>query len=112
MDARAGESEDDVAGRLAAAGIEYVVLPAPADGQVAAVLDATSGLSQASAESRSTRAWQVGPAVDPHAVDGPRSWPRIALLLVQGGGLVVTAVLAAPTVRARRRSDSGEEETA
>jgi len=104
--------EDDVAGRLAAAGIEYVVLPAPADGRVAAVLDATSGLSQASAESRSTRAWQVGPAVDPHAVDGPRSWPRSVLLVVQGAGLVVVAVLAAPTVRSGRRSDPGEEETA
>jgi hypothetical protein len=40
-------------------GIEYVVLPAPADGDVAAALDATGGLLQASAEDRSTRAWQV-----------------------------------------------------
>jgi GT2 family glycosyltransferase len=96
---------DGVARRLAQAGIEYVVLPAPADGRIAAVLDATSGLSQASAESRATRAWQVGPAVDPEAVAGPRSWPRIALLAVQGLGLVVAAVLAAPTVRAGRRTE-------
>jgi hypothetical protein len=102
--------QDGVAGRLADAGIQYVVLPAPADGRVAAVLDATSGLSQASAESRSTRAWQVGPAVDPHAIDGPRSWPRIGLLALQGVGLLVAAVLAAPTVRGRR-SESAEVES-
>ena len=35
---------------LADRGIEYVVLPAPADGSVAAALDATGGLVQASAE--------------------------------------------------------------
>ncbi len=44
---------------LADHGIEYVVMPAPADGTVAAGLDATGGLSAASAEDRATRAWQV-----------------------------------------------------
>ena len=39
-------------------GVEYVVLPAPADATVAAGLDATGGLTQASAE-HSTRAWQL-----------------------------------------------------
>ena len=54
---------------LAKAGIRYVVLPSPADGDVAAGLDATDGLVQASAESRTTRAWSVGPAGRP-ARDG------------------------------------------
>lgn len=91
---------------LAKAGIRYVVLPSPADGDVAAGLDATDGLVQASAESRSTRAWQVGVPVDPHAVEGPRSWPRVVLLVVQGLGALLVLVLCLPTWRARRRDDS------
>jgi GT2 family glycosyltransferase len=84
-------------------GIEYVVLPAPADGDVAAALDATGGLVQASAEDRSTRAWQVDRPLDPDAVDGPRSWLRIALLVLQALALLVVAVLCAPTTERRRR---------
>ena len=87
---------------LAAAGIEYVVLPAPADGDVAAGLDGTGGLVQASAEDRSTRAWQVGPAVDPHAVDGPSSPLRTVLLVLQGLAVVVVLVLCLPTWRRER----------
>lgn len=90
---------------LAGAGIRYVVLPDPADGDVAAGLDATDGLVQASAESRSTRAWQVGVPVDPHAVDGPRSVAREVLLGVQGVAGVVVAILCLPTWRASRRRD-------
>ncbi|MGZ4464631.1 MAG: glycosyltransferase family 2 protein [Nocardioides sp.] len=93
-----------VVDRLAERGIEYVVLPAPADGDVAAALDATSGLVQASAEDRSTRAWHVGHALNPDAVAGPRSWLRIALLVVQGLGILVVAVLCAPTTNRRRES--------
>jgi GT2 family glycosyltransferase len=93
-----------VVDELADRGIEYVVLPAPADGDVAAALDATGGLVQASAENRSTRAWQVDRDLDPHAVDGPRSWLRIALLVLQGVGIVVVAVLCAPTTN--RRSEA------
>ena len=89
---------------LGGQGIEYVVLPAPADGDIAATLDATGGLVQASAENRSTRAWQVDRALDPHAVDGPRSWLRIALLVLQGLGTVIVAVLCAPTTN--RRSEA------
>jgi hypothetical protein len=92
-----------VVDRLAEAGIEYVVLPSPADGGVAAALDATDGLVQASAEDRSTRAWQVDRPLDPHAIDGPRSWVRIALLVVQGILIVVVAVLCVPTSERRRR---------
>ena len=57
---------------LAEQGIEYVVLPAPADGDVASALDATGGLVQASAEDRATRAWQVDRPLAADAVDGPR----------------------------------------
>ncbi len=77
---------------LAAAGVEYVVLPDPADGRVAAGLDAVSGLLQASAEDRATRAWQVDRELDPAAVEGPGSWWRIALLVI---------VLPGPARRAR-----------
>jgi hypothetical protein len=89
--------------RLADRGLEYVVLPAPADGDVAAALDATGGLIQASAEDRSTRAWQVDRPLAPDAVDGPRSWLRIVLLVLQAVALLVVAVLCAPTTERRRR---------
>jgi hypothetical protein len=91
------------AGDLAGHGVEYVVLPAPADGNVASALDATAGLTQASAENRSTRAWQVERALDPDAVDGPDSWLRVGLLVVQALAIVVIAVLAAPTTGKERR---------
>jgi hypothetical protein len=92
---------------LVAAGIDYIVLPDPADAAVAAGLDATDGLVQASAESRATRAWRVGVPIDPHALDGPRSAPRVALLAIQGVAIVVVLILCLPTWRAaRRRGDS------
>ncbi len=91
---------------LADHGIEYVVLPAPADGDVAASLDATGGLLQASAEDRSTRAWQVDRPLDPGAVSGPGRWWRGVLLAVQALALVAALVLAAPTTpRARSEED-------
>jgi len=82
---------------LGDAGIEYVVLPAPADPDVAAALDATSGLEAASAENRDTRAWQVDQPLSADDLDGPRSWLRIALLLVQAVAVVAVLVLCAPT---------------
>ena len=60
------------------------MLPSPADGDVAAVLDATAGLVQASAEDRTTRAWQVDRPLDAALLDGPTSWLRVALLVLQG----------------------------
>ncbi|WP_028642564.1 glycosyltransferase family 2 protein [Nocardioides sp. URHA0020] len=87
---------------LAASGIEYVVLPTPADGDVSAVLDATSGLVQASAEERTTRAWQVDRPLDASALEGPVSWLRVLLLVLQGVGAVVVAVLCLPTTNPRR----------
>ncbi|MCD4534136.1 glycosyltransferase family 2 protein [Nocardioides sp. cx-169] len=92
-----------VVSALAEEGIEYVVLPAPADGSVAAALDATPGLVQASAEERTTRAWQVARPLDQDAVDGPRSWVRIGLLVLQAVAIVVVAVLCAPSTRRGRR---------
>ncbi len=83
--------------RLADAGVQYVVLPAPADGSVAAGLDASGGLDQASAEDRSTRAWQVSRAVDEGALDGPTSWLRVVLLVVQGVAILVVLVMCAPS---------------
>ncbi|MGC4111265.1 MAG: glycosyltransferase family 2 protein [Nocardioides sp.] len=96
---------------LAAAGIRYLVLPAPYDGSVAAGLDATDGLGQAGTESQSTRTWQVETPVDPHAVDGSRSVLRIVLLLVAAAGLVAVVVLTLPTLRASRRSDDSSDVT-
>ncbi|WP_219635519.1 hypothetical protein [Nocardioides ungokensis] len=79
------------------------MLPSPADGNVASALDATGGLVQASAEDRSTRAWKVARQPDPTAVDGPRSWLRIGLLVLQAVAIVVVAVLCVPTSERRRR---------
>ena len=92
----------DAVDALAARGIEYVVLPAPADGEVAASLDATGGLVPASAEDRSTRAWQVDRPLSADDLDGPRSWLRIGLLALQALAILVVIVLCAPsTDRAR-----------
>ena len=93
---------------LAAAGIRYLVLPAPYDGAVAAGLDATDGLGQAGTESQATRTWRIEPTVDPKAVDGPRSTLRIILLGVQGIAAVVVLVLSMPTLRVRRRTEEDE----
>ena len=73
------------------------MLPAPADPDVAAALDATGGLEPASAEDRSTRAWQVDRPLSASDLDGPRSWLRIALLAPAGPGVLVVLVLCAPT---------------
>jgi hypothetical protein len=94
----------DVVSGLARRGIEYVVLPAPADGRVAARLDAAVGLTQSGAEDRSTRAWRVDEELTENALDGPSSWLRTALLVLQGLAVLVVAVLAAPSIRAERRT--------
>ena len=83
-------------------GVEYVVLASPADGRVSALLDATAGLEQASAEDRSTRAWRVDRPLDAAALDGPSPWWRTALLVLQGLAILAALVLAAPTVRRSR----------
>ncbi len=91
---------------LADQGIEYVLLRAPADGRIAATLDAAAGLAQASTEDRAARAWQVEQELNPAALSGPSSWLRTALLVLQGVAVVVVLVLAGPTLRGTR--DRGE----
>lgn len=86
---------------LSRRGILYVVLAPPADGEIAAGLDATSGLEQASAE-RGTRAWQV--AADPDPLPEPRPWFRWLLLILQFAAVPTLVVLALPPVR-RNRDD-------
>ncbi len=93
----------DAVDALAERGIEYVVLPAPADGEVAAALDATGGLVQASAEDRSTRAWQVDRPLSAGDLEGPRSWLRIGLLALQGLAILAVLVLCAPSMDRGRR---------
>ncbi len=92
-----------VVAALGARGVEYVVLSSPADGRVSSLLDATAGLDQASAEDRSTRAWKVDRPLDASSVEGPGSWWRTTLLIVQGLAILAALVLAAPTVRQRRQ---------
>ncbi|MDT0186383.1 glycosyltransferase family 2 protein [Microbacterium sp. ARD31] len=96
-----------VVAELGARGIEYVVLSSPADGRISALLDATAGLDQASAEDRSTRAWHVDRPLDASALEGDGSWWRVLLLVVQGAALIVALVLAAPTVRQGRSRRDG-----
>ncbi|PVG83094.1 hypothetical protein DDE18_07130 [Nocardioides gansuensis] len=83
-------------------GIEYVVAPAPVDGRIASALDATSGLEQASAEDRTTRAWRVDRPLSAGSVEGAWAWSRTVLLVVQGLAVLAVLVLAAPTVRRSR----------
>ena len=52
--------------------------------RVSALLDATAGLDQASAEDRATRAWRVDRPLDPDAVAGSAGWWRTALLVAAG----------------------------
>ena len=93
----------EVVAALGDSGVEYVVLAAPADGRISSLLDATAGLDQASAEDRATRAWRVDRPLDPDAVDGSGGWWRTALVVLQAIAILVALVLAAPTVRERRR---------
>ncbi|MCA1984050.1 glycosyltransferase family 2 protein [Nocardioides nematodiphilus] len=93
---------DDVVQHLADAGVQYVVLPPRVDAGVAAAIDASGAVTQASAANRATRAWQLD--AEPHGdMSGHRSWLRIALLLVQAGGIVLVVVLCLPTLERRRR---------
>lgn len=97
----------EVVDELADRGVAFVLLPAPADGAVAAALDAASGLQQASSPPGS-RAWQVDPsAVESYDAGDRGSAVRVALLVLQGLVLAAALVLAAPTVRSRRADRSG-----
>lgn len=86
---------------LAGHGIEYVLLPEPVDGSVAAVLDATDGLVPASADGRD-RAWHVEQPLAAEGLhQGPSAW-RVLLLLLQGVAVVAVLVLAGPEWRKDR----------
>ncbi|GAA1972362.1 hypothetical protein GCM10009798_36900 [Nocardioides panacihumi] len=89
---------------LAAAGIQYVVQPAPSDPAVSAAIDAASGVTQASAQRRSTRAWQLGTEPSADALQGSTSWLHVALVAVELVGLIAVIVQCAPTVERRRKA--------
>ena len=97
--ATAADPEDVAA--LHELGIGFVYAPAPADPQLAANLDSVSGLTPGSATRPGARAWQVGltDAAAYRPLDGSSARPW--LLGLQGLALLVAAVLAAPTRRAR-----------
>jgi GT2 family glycosyltransferase len=88
--------------QLATAGVEYVVLPAPADGDVAADLDATTGLAQASAENPDTRAWHLTASPTSSGIAGHGSWFRWLLVALQLAAVLTVAVLCSPTRKASR----------
>ena len=100
-DLAAAPEPADVAG-LSKLGVAFVYAPAPADVALVGNLDSVSGLSPASAIRPSARAWQLeaepSDAELSRSSDGLRPW----LLVLQGLALVVVAVLAAPTRKARR----------
>ncbi|WP_299051128.1 glycosyltransferase family 2 protein [uncultured Nocardioides sp.] len=99
---------DEAVAALPTVGVSYVVLPPPADGRVAAGLDAVDGLVQAGAEDRSTRAWEVQVEADgtDAALDAPAdatpAWVHVLLLVVQLLLLVVVAVLCGPSRKGTR----------
>ena len=53
---------------------------------------------------RSTRAWRVEAPVEEDAVTGGTAWWRVVLVALQALGIVVVAVLCAPTQRREERS--------
>lgn len=96
------QPDEETVAAMADHGIEYVVLPAPADAQVSATLDATAGLSQASTASPSTRAWQFEAGVNDAAIEGEGPWWHPWLLALQVVAIVVVAVLCGPSRREER----------
>nr|WP_281363827.1 glycosyltransferase family 2 protein [Nocardioides daedukensis] len=78
-------------------GIDYVVMPAPADGQVAATLDAATGMVQASSSDRRTRAWQFEKGAPDDAVEGDAPAWHPFLLAWQVIALLVVIVLCGPS---------------
>jgi len=102
--ALATSPDPDAVERLSDLGIRYVFQAAPADGAIAASLDATSGLVQASSE-RGTRAWQL--SAEPAPLPGGAvwlRWLRWLLVAVQLAAVPVLVVLALPPLR-RSRDD-------
>lgn len=98
---------EDVVAAMTAEGIEYVVLPARADGRVAATLDTAAGVTQASADIPGTRAWKIDEVPPDDAVDGPGSVVRALLLLIQGIAIFSVAVLGGPSIGSTPSSATG-----
>lgn len=96
--AMVSEPSPEVVEQMADHGIGHVLLPAPSDGRVSAVLDATGGLLQASAEDPDTRAWQVEEPAEESGEAGTAWWRALALGL-QAVAFLVVAVLCGPTRR-------------
>lgn len=92
-----------VVDQLAAQGVEYVVLPAPASPTISATIDGAVHLTRASAGTPATRAWSLDASPTPQALTGHRSLLRVVLLGVQGLALVAILVLCLPTIERRRR---------
>ena len=107
------EAVNGLVRQAAEAGLTFLLLPEPADGDVARALDASGGLIQASSGDRDSRAWQidekVADAVGDGTPDQERSWLRVVLLVVQCAAVVVVVVVALPSAvgatreRGRRR---------
>jgi len=90
----------ETAAAVAGHGIEYLLLTAPVDDQVAATLDSAPGLSQASADrERLNRAWQLDAGGDRDAVEGAGPWWHTPVVVLQLAGIVVVAVLCGPARR-------------
>ena len=87
----------DLAGSDLAA--QYVYAPAPVDGDLTAVLDATAGLRPSASGGLDGRAWQVDAGNPPGSESGDDSRPW--LLAAQGALLLVALVLAGPGRRRR-----------
>ena len=77
-------------------------MPGPADGQVAAGLDATPGLEQASARIPRPAPGTSLPAPSATSLAGDTSWTRWLLIGSQALVLLTVAVLCGPTRRAPR----------
>ncbi|WP_067429242.1 glycosyltransferase family 2 protein [Nocardioides jensenii] len=86
----------ELVAQLPARGLDYIVMPGPADAQVAATLDAATGLTQASSVDRTTRAWQFDQPARADALEGDGPWWHTWLLLVQLVAIIVVAVLCGP----------------
>ncbi|WP_110241735.1 glycosyltransferase family 2 protein [Nocardioides gilvus] len=87
---------------LADQGVEYVVVPSPVDGRIAAGMDAVDGFVQASAEDRSTRAWRVEHETSARGVASEVGTGRMVLVVTQGIAWILALVAAGPTITSRR----------
>ncbi|WP_203336852.1 glycosyltransferase family 2 protein [Nocardioides limicola] len=90
------EPSPELVDALAEQGIVYLLMPAPADGRVAAVLDATGGLVHASTEDRRTRAWRVEPEPAADSVVRETARWRTLLVILQALALLVVLVQCGP----------------